>query len=223
MARWTWSGSSWPCRAAAGGPAAARGPGRAEPSSKRRPWCRRASSPRAQLPELLYEVKRPLAGDLAQQLAWMRAIKRPSRREVERLVKRLPAAGDLAGWLALAPDVFAVAPRAGRRRARFFARAQAGGPSWTDFLEAARWQALAGIAKALPANARRARPVGQANGPAVRHRTSALPHRIRHRAAGHGRHGPGPAGHARPGGRPRDGARLGAGRSGRSVRLRTAA
>ena len=55
-----------------------------------------------QLPELLYELKKPLADDLTQQFTWVAALRQISSAQAERLVKQLPPADDLAGWLAMA-------------------------------------------------------------------------------------------------------------------------
>ena len=99
-----------------------------------------------QLPELLYEVKKPLADDLAQQFGLGAGDRRSRRTEVARLVKRLPAADDLAGWLALAEHAGPRASRAGGRYGSIFRTSSRQGGHLADFREAERWQALAGSA-----------------------------------------------------------------------------
>ena len=54
------------------------------------------------LPELLYEPKRPFATDLVQKLAWIEAIRRGPRGRVEQLIPALPGDTDTEGWLSLA-------------------------------------------------------------------------------------------------------------------------
>ena len=97
-----------------------------------------------QLPELLYEIKRPFAGVLAQQLAWMRAIQTMGARDIDRLIKRLPATGDLTGWLALA-QTFAELHRELAADALDFSHVLKRGPELEGFLEAARWKTLAAL------------------------------------------------------------------------------
>ena len=99
-----------------------------------------------QLPELLYEKKRPFADDLAQRLAWIRAIQATRPNDIERLVKRLPAAGDLAGWLALA-QTFAELHRELAADGLDFEHVLKRGPELEGFLESARWKTLAGLEK----------------------------------------------------------------------------
>ncbi len=99
-----------------------------------------------QLPELLYEKKKPFAGDLAQQLAWIRAIRAARPNQIERLVKRLPAEGDLAGWLALA-QTFAALHRELAADALDFSHVLQRGPQLEGFLETARWKTLAELEK----------------------------------------------------------------------------
>ena len=45
------------------------------------------------LPELLYEAKRPFAGNLVQQLAWIEALRVSDPRRVQAIVPAVPAAG----------------------------------------------------------------------------------------------------------------------------------
>jgi len=53
------------------------------------------------LPEKLYEPKKPFATDLTQQLAWVQVLKAMDAGRLEPLVRELPAADDLPGWLTL--------------------------------------------------------------------------------------------------------------------------
>jgi RecB family exonuclease len=97
-----------------------------------------------QLPELLYEVKRPLADDIAQQLAWVQAIRQSPGREVERLIRQLPPADDLAGWLSLA-EHFARVHRELAANRLDFSHVERHGAGLADFREADRWQAMTGV------------------------------------------------------------------------------
>ena len=58
-----------------------------------------------QLPELLYETRKPFAGDLSQHLAWAGALKGSKPELLQRLAPVPPADDDLAAWLALAEIV----------------------------------------------------------------------------------------------------------------------
>src|SRR5262249_30298854 len=53
------------------------------------------------LPELLYEAKKPFAGHLTQQLAWIEALRKINKRRLSRLMPILPEPGDLLAWLPL--------------------------------------------------------------------------------------------------------------------------
>ena len=53
------------------------------------------------LPELFYESKRPFAGELVQQLAWMRALQTVDRRRVQQVIPELPPDDDTDRWMAL--------------------------------------------------------------------------------------------------------------------------
>jgi RecB family exonuclease/inactivated superfamily I helicase len=96
------------------------------------------------LPELLYEVKKPLADDIAQELAWVRAIQQSPASEMERLVKQLPLADDLAGWLALARMLARVHKELAADRLDF-SEVERRGAALADFREADRWQSLAAV------------------------------------------------------------------------------
>ena len=54
-----------------------------------------------QLPELLYEPKFPFASELVQRLAWTHALRRTDRRELSRVIPKLPDEKDDARWLEL--------------------------------------------------------------------------------------------------------------------------
>ncbi len=100
----------------------------------------------SELPELLYEKKLPFAGELVQQLAWIRAIRAQRPAQLERLIKRLPTAGDLAGWLALAQTLNSV-HRELAADGLDFARVLAEAPAIEGFLETDRWKVLAALQK----------------------------------------------------------------------------
>jgi hypothetical protein len=53
------------------------------------------------LPELLYEAKRPFAGNLVQQLAWIEALRVSDPRHVQTIVPVTPVQDDLLAWLSL--------------------------------------------------------------------------------------------------------------------------
>ena len=53
------------------------------------------------LPEQLYVAKMPFADELAQQLAWIEALKTVDRDGLAKLISAMPADDDLAAWLAL--------------------------------------------------------------------------------------------------------------------------
>jgi ATP-dependent helicase/nuclease subunit B len=97
-----------------------------------------------QLPELLYEVKKPFADDIAQELAWVRAIQQSPAREVERLVKALPQADDLAGWLALA-KMLARMHKELAADGLNFSDVERHGAALAEFRETERWQALVAV------------------------------------------------------------------------------
>ena len=148
-----------------------------------------------QLPELLYELKQPLADDLAQQFAWVAALRRSSPAQVERLVRQLPADDDLAGWLALA-KMLARLHRELAADGLDFSDVERQGAALADFREADRWQTLVAVQRRYLRNPRLDRAVGQADRTAGGHQTTRVPDRSRHRAGRHGRHGPQPAGSA---------------------------
>ncbi len=96
------------------------------------------------LPERLYQAKRPFAGELVQNLAWVEALRSSDRRALEPVLPALPAADDLEEWLALARML-------GRLHRELAAEAldcrsvADCGANLPGFREEARWQALAAI------------------------------------------------------------------------------
>ncbi|MHB1034566.1 MAG: PD-(D/E)XK nuclease family protein [Pirellulales bacterium] len=96
------------------------------------------------LPELLYRAKRPFAGDLVQQLAWVEAIRRADPRRVKRLSPSVPAADDLDAWLALG-EILARLHRELAADALDFSAVAESGAGIEAFDEAQRWEALAQI------------------------------------------------------------------------------
>ena len=54
-----------------------------------------------ELPEQLYQPKRPFAGDLVQQLAWIRALREVDSRDRDRLIRQPPPSDDHAAWMDL--------------------------------------------------------------------------------------------------------------------------
>ena len=54
-----------------------------------------------QLPEKLYESKRPMASELVQQLAWIHALRKVGSKRLRRHIPELPEDNDIARWLAL--------------------------------------------------------------------------------------------------------------------------
>ncbi|MFT5523458.1 MAG: ATP-dependent helicase/nuclease subunit B [Pirellulaceae bacterium] len=54
-----------------------------------------------QLPEKLYESKRPMASELVQQLAWIHALRKVGSKRLRRHIRELPEDNDIARWLAL--------------------------------------------------------------------------------------------------------------------------
>jgi len=96
------------------------------------------------LPELLYEAKRPFAGALVQQLAWVEALRGSEPGQVQAIVSAVPAADDLVAWLLLGEMLSRLHHELAADALNFPGVAQCG--SQIDgFREAARWQALAGV------------------------------------------------------------------------------
>jgi inactivated superfamily I helicase/RecB family exonuclease len=93
------------------------------------------------LPELLYEPKLPFASDLVQKLAWAEALRSMGAGELQSLVRALPAAGDAAGWLALA-ELLWQQHRNLAGDGLDFADVVRLGPAVAHFDELPRWQVL---------------------------------------------------------------------------------
>lgn len=97
-----------------------------------------------QLPELLYEKKRPFAGDLVQQLAWIEALRGSDPKHVQAIVPTTPAKDDLPAWLSLG-EMLGRLHRELAAEAQNFADVAQCGSQLDGFRETARWQALAAI------------------------------------------------------------------------------
>ncbi|MEI8371478.1 MAG: PD-(D/E)XK nuclease family protein [Planctomycetota bacterium] len=98
------------------------------------------------LPELLYEAKRPFAGSLIQQVAWIEALRVSDPRQVQTIVPSLPAQDDLLAWLSLG-DMFGRLHRELAAEDLDFPSVALRGSQIEGFQEASRWQALAEIQK----------------------------------------------------------------------------
>jgi RecB family exonuclease len=99
-----------------------------------------------QLPELLYEAKRPFAGSLVQQLAWIGALRAGDPRHVRTIVPATPAQDDLLAWLSLG-DMLGRLHRELAAEVLDFPTVAQHGLQIEGFQEAGRWQALAEIQK----------------------------------------------------------------------------
>lgn len=94
------------------------------------------------LPELLYELKRPLASVVVQQLTWLQALKKMSPAALRPLVPHPPAADDPLRWLELA-ELFR------KQHAEFaadgidFNEVLRRANRWEGFTEGDRWKTLA--------------------------------------------------------------------------------
>ncbi|HWC88846.1 MAG TPA: hypothetical protein VG433_04305, partial [Pirellulales bacterium] len=97
-----------------------------------------------QLPEQLYVLKKPTAGGLAQQLAWVQALRSLTAKQLEPLVPRLPADEDLEAWLALARMLVRLHTELASARLDF-AQVEKHGRRLSDFDESGRWQTLAKV------------------------------------------------------------------------------
>ena len=98
------------------------------------------------LPELLYEAKRPFAGSLVQQVAWIEALRVSDPRQVQAIVPVLPAQDDLLAWLSLG-DMLGRLHRELAAEDLDFPSVALRGSQIDGFREASRWQALAEIQK----------------------------------------------------------------------------
>ncbi len=97
-----------------------------------------------QLPELLYEARKPFAGELCQHLAWVEALKKCKPELLQTLTPAPPPADDLQAWLALA-ELIARLHRELAADALDFSNVADAGASVEGFRESKRWQALASI------------------------------------------------------------------------------
>ncbi len=96
------------------------------------------------LPELLYEPQRPFADELAQRLAWGRALQSLDPTELNLLIQRSPDENDAAGWLAFAELLW----RQHRELAAEgldFSEVVERGTAVAQFNEVQRWQVLAEV------------------------------------------------------------------------------
>ena len=98
------------------------------------------------LPELLYEAKRPFAGNLVQQLAWIEALRVSDSRHMQTIVPVAPAQDDLLAWLSLG-EMLGRLHRELAAEDFDFSTVTHHGSQIEDFQEATRWQALAEIQK----------------------------------------------------------------------------
>ncbi|HEX3654976.1 MAG TPA: PD-(D/E)XK nuclease family protein [Pirellulales bacterium] len=96
------------------------------------------------LPEELYVLKKPTAGSLAQQLAWVQALRSLTAKQLEPLVPHLPADDDLEAWLALARMLVRLHTELASARLDF-AQVEKHGRRLPDFDESGRWQTLAKV------------------------------------------------------------------------------
>jgi RecB family exonuclease/inactivated superfamily I helicase len=117
----------------------------AEAQRRQLPLCPPRIVTVGELPELLYEAKRPFADTLVQQLAWNEALRKTDPRHVEMIVK-LPSPDDRLAWLSLGEMLGRVHRELAADGLDFSKVAQCG--SQIDgFRETARWQALAEVQK----------------------------------------------------------------------------
>ena len=98
------------------------------------------------LPELLYEAKRPFAGGLVQQLAWIEALRASDPRHVQTIVSVAPAQDNLLAWLSLG-EMLARLHRELAAEDFDFSVVAHRGSQIEGFQEAKRWQALAEVQK----------------------------------------------------------------------------
>ena len=97
-----------------------------------------------ELPDRLYEPKRPFATNLVQQLAWSEALRASDPRHVQAVVPLTPADDDLPAWLSLGEMLGRLHRELAAGDLDFAIVAQRG-RQIKGFQEAPRWQALAEI------------------------------------------------------------------------------
>ena len=96
------------------------------------------------LPEQLYVAKMPFADELAQQLAWIEALKTGDHHGLAKLISTMPADDDLAAWLSLG-EMLAKLHRELAADGLDFASVADCGLRIEGFREQARWAALSEI------------------------------------------------------------------------------
>ncbi|MBN2023094.1 MAG: PD-(D/E)XK nuclease family protein [Pirellulales bacterium] len=96
------------------------------------------------LPELLYTAKRPFAGELVQQLAWVEALRRADPVQLAPLLPHPPEPDDLAGWLALG-EMLGRLHRELAAEALDFKAVVDAGSRLQGFVEENRWAALLAV------------------------------------------------------------------------------
>lgn len=96
------------------------------------------------LPELLYQPKRPFAGTLTQQLAWVKAVRDTDPNQLSHVFAVLPPEGDMPAWLTLG-EMLARLHRELAAEGLQFADVAKAGTRVAEFAESPRWQALAEI------------------------------------------------------------------------------
>lgn len=104
------------------------------------PQCRTVG----QLPELLYQVKKPFADDLVQQLAWADSLRKHEPAKLTAVLAQRPADGDAERWLGLG-RLLQTLHRELASDGLDFSHVLQQGATLPGFAEAARWQALAEI------------------------------------------------------------------------------
>jgi hypothetical protein len=97
-----------------------------------------------ELPELLYQPKRPFASELVQRLAWIRAIQSLPPDQLDPVVRRVPEPNDTDGWFALA-ELLWKQHRELAADGLDFADVRRQGSAVDTFGESARWHTLAEI------------------------------------------------------------------------------
>lgn len=99
------------------------------------------------LPELLYKPKRPFAGDMAQRLAWTKALKETDRARVAQVFPRLPSDEASDQWLRLGSMLWRL-HRELAADALDFSDVAKLGPNVEGFDERSRWQTLRQVQEA---------------------------------------------------------------------------
>ena len=95
-----------------------------------------------ELPELLYEAKRPFASPISQEFAWVAALRRLAPSQLAPLLPHPPADGDVDRWLSLGKLLRQLHTELAASRLDFASVADLG-RTLPSFDESDRWQALA--------------------------------------------------------------------------------